>query len=194
MIRGYRPCWTRGPQSTIKTEHDHSLVTDVEALGDYNSVIAQLSDSKATLEASIVQMQQVTNPSEKFVIERLKNLPGIVGVQAVTEDNDPNGNLNKQGGYTATVYFLSTLIDQGSVFGRDIVDKGTEGGGAIEVYRRVEDAETRNRYLAAFDGGPISSGSHKVIGTVVIRTSDRLTATQQSTLEASIRKALIKLK
>ena len=112
----------------------------------------------------------------------------------MTEDNDPNGNLNKQGGYTATVYFSSSLINQASVFGRDIIDKGTEGGGAVEVYRNVKDAKARNTYLASFDGGPISSGSHKVVGTVVIRTSDQLTASQQADVENAVRKALIELR
>ncbi|GHJ59547.1 hypothetical protein NOK12_20650 [Nocardioides sp. OK12] len=185
------------PESTEKIRHEldrlPALVTDVDALGNYEEQISRLADSKAAIEASIRQMQQITNPSEQFVIQRIGSLQGIAGVQAVTEGNDPNGNLNKQGGYTATVYFSSTLVNQASVFGRDIVDKGTEGGGAIEVYRNVKDAKARNSYLASFDGGPISSGSHKVVGTVVVRTSDKLTASQQDALENSLRKALIKL-
>ena len=77
-------------------------------------------------------MKQITNPNEDFVIQHLKGIPNISGYQAVTEDHDPNGNLNKQGGYTSTVYFSTPLIDQSSVYGNDIVDKGTESGGAIE--------------------------------------------------------------
>lgn len=37
------------------------------------------------------------------------------------------------------------------------------------------------------------SGSHKVVGTCIIRTSDSLTATQQKELEAAIIEALTKL-
>ncbi|WP_101523218.1 hypothetical protein [Nocardioides houyundeii] len=156
-------------------------------------MIVQVSESKAALEASIKQMEQVTNPGGNFAIDRVKDLRAVRGVQAVTEDRDPNGNLNKQGGYTATVYLASTLVDQESVFGRDLVDKGTEAGGAIEVYKTIDDAEARNTYLAAFDGGVLSSGSHSVVGTVVIRTSDELTASQQAKLEAAIRNALARL-
>ena len=168
-------------------------IAEVEDLGDYGTQIIRLSESKSALEASIKQMQQVTNPDEVFVINRIKNLPAVRGVQAVTEDNDPNGNLNKQGGYTATVYLASTLVNQTSVFGRDIVDKGTEAGGAVEVYRTVDDARKRDTYLGAFDGGILSSGSHRIVGTLVIRTSDKLTAMQQTKLEAAIRKALTRL-
>lgn len=185
-----------GSTAEIKkaTKELPARIADVESLGDYSAVLVQVSESKSDLGASIKKMEQVTNPGEGFVIERVKDLPAIRGVQAVTEDHDPNGNLNKQGGYTATVYLASTLVDQASVFGRDIVDKGTEAGGAVEVYRTVDEAEARNTYLAAFDGGVLSSGSHSVVGTVVIRTSDRLTATQQTKLEATIRNALTKLR
>lgn len=168
-------------------------IADVEDLGDYGDQIAQIRESKGALDASIQQMQQVTNPGEVFVINRIKNLPTVRGVQAVTENNDPNGNLNKQGGYTATMYLASTLVNQASVFGRDIVDKGTDAGGAVEVYETFDDAEKRDTYLAAFDGAILSSGSHQVVGTVVIRTSDYLTATQQTKLEDAIRRALTRI-
>ena len=62
-----------------------------------------------------------------------------------------------------------------------------------KVYSNVEDANSRNEYLAAFDGGFFASGSHTVIGTVVVRTSDELTASQQKTLEANIIAALTEI-
>lgn len=170
-----------------------ALIADVESLGDYSAPIASLQDSQAALEASVAQLVQVTNPTEAFVIARIRDLPTVAAVQAVTEDHDPNGNLNKQGGYTATVYLESSLIDQTSVSGDDIVDKGTSGGGAVEVYPTAADAEKRNAYLATFDGSPLAPGSHSVVGTVIIRTSDELTASQQTELETAIREALIRL-
>ena len=85
-------------------------------------------------------------------------------------------------------------IKQSEVYGNDIIEKGTKEGGAIEVYANEEDAKKREDYLAGFDGGILSSGSHKVVGTVLIRTSDDLTATQQKNLEEKIVKALSELK
>ena len=65
---------------------------------------------------------------------------------------------------------------------------------AAEVYETKEYAETRNAYLAGFDGTVFSSGSHTVCGTIVVRTSDKLTATQQQVLEDDIISALIELR
>ena len=161
---------------------------------DYSSVINAISEKQTAYQNSVLQMMQITNPNEDFVIQRLKGIPNISGYQAVTEDHDPNGNLNKQGGYTSTVYFSTPLIDQSSVYGNDIVDKGTECGGAIEVYASEEDAEKRDSYLASFDGaGMLNSGSHKVLGTIVIRTSTKLTATQQNEFTNNITNKLLEL-
>ena len=161
---------------------------------DYSSVINAISEKQTAYQNSVLQMKQITNPNEDFVIQRLKGIPNISGYQAVTEDHDPNGNLNKQGGYTSTVYFSTPLIDQSSVYGNDIVDKGTECGGAIEVYASEEDAEKRDSYLASFDGaGMLNSGSHKVLGTIVIRTSTKLTATQQNEFTNNFTNKLLEL-
>ena len=161
---------------------------------DYSSVINAISEKQTAYQNSVLQMKQITNPNEDFVIQRLKGIPNISGYQAVTEDHDPNGNLNKQGGYTSTVYFSTPLIDQSSVYGNDIVDKGTECGGAIEVYASEEDAEKRDSYLASFDGtGMLNSGSHKGLGTIVIRTSTKLTATQQNEFTNNITNKLLEL-
>lgn len=161
---------------------------------DYSDQISSLKEKQTALENGIKQFEQVTAPTEKFIVERLQGLPTITGISAVTEDNDPNGKLNKSGGYTSTVYFADSQVDQEKAIGETIIDKGVSGGGGVEVYSTVEDAEKRNTYLAAFDGGILSSGSHHVVGTVLVRTSDTLTATQQSDLEKQIIDKLIELR
>lgn len=132
----------------------------------------------------------VDAPSEAYIIECLEEVQHIVDISAATENDDPNGQLNKPGGYIAQVYFSSDLINQSSVPGNTVIEKGTACGGSIEVYKTVEDAEKRNTYLSSFDGGSSASGSHKVIGTVVVRISNKLSATQQKELEANIIAAL----
>ena len=62
---------------------------------DYSSVINAISEKQTAYQNSVLQMKQITNPNEDFVIQRLKGIPNISGYQAVTEDHDPNGNLNK---------------------------------------------------------------------------------------------------
>lgn len=160
---------------------------------DYSTVLSNLAESKTALEKSIKQYALVDAPTEAYVIQCLGKVENIVDISAVTEDNDPNGNLNKAGGYTAQVYFSSGLVNQNEVYGTSLIDKGTDAGGSIEVYSNVDDATTRNEYLAGFDGGIFASGSHTVIGTVIIRTSNELTASQQKALEASIIAALTEI-
>lgn len=134
--------------------------------------------------------KEIDNPSSEYVIECLKKIPLITEIEAVTERNDPNGNLNKQGGYTAQVFFSYALVDQTEFEEDTVIDKGTDCGGSVEVYRTENDAKKRDEYLSTFDGGPVASGSHTVVGTVVVRTSCNLTASQQRSLEYDIIAAL----
>ncbi|WP_265456880.1 hypothetical protein [Enterococcus sp. HY326] len=160
---------------------------------DYSEFLHDLKIKTTAANVSIIQLKQVTAPTEQFIVEKIAPLlaTSMTSYQPVTETDDPNGNLNKPGGYTATIYFSSPLINQDEVYGNTLIEKGTEAGGAIEVYANVEDATKRNDYLAIFDGGPINSGSHNLYGTIVIRTSDKLTATQQQELEAEIANTLL---
>lgn len=160
---------------------------------DYQSVTDDLKSRQKELENSILQMKQVTNPNEEFVVTRLKTVPTVTGIKATTEDNDPNGKLHKSGGYTSAVFFCSSNVDQSVLFYDDILENGTDCGGSVEVYETAEAAEKRNDYLGAFDGGILSSGSHTVIGTVVVRTSNELNATKQKTLTDDVISALTQL-
>lgn len=161
---------------------------------DYSDILKQLNDTYTAFDTSIKQHKQFISPTEEFVIQRLQTIDEIKDVRAVTEDNDPNGNLNKPGGYTATVYFESSNVNQSNLYGSDLIAKGTSAGGAVEVYADEEDATKRNTYLSAFDGSIFASGSHKVVGTVVIRTSNSLTASKQNALEEKVINALAELK
>lgn len=73
----------------------------------------------------------------------------------------------------------------------NVIDVGTQGGGAIEIFSNVEDAEKRDAYLGGFDGTPFASESHYVVGTLLIRTSDELSGTKQLELTDKITEALI---
>lgn len=119
----------------------------------------------------------------------------ISAIEPVTEDHDPNGQLNKQGGYIGCIYFTDTQVDRSQLYiedGKDnVIDVGTDGGGAIEVFATAKEANVRNDYLASFDGGMFASGSHYVEGTCLIRTSNYLNGTQQKELTAKITEALI---
>lgn len=160
---------------------------------DYSSITQKLQNHLESYESSVKQLEQITQPSQEFIEKRLKEIPTITEIQSVTETNDPNGLLNKQGGYTASVYFADQQVS-GIAPAADLVEAGNEAGGNIEVYSSKDDAEKRNDYLSSFDGnGLLNPGSHYVYGTIIIRTSDRLTASQQKNLTDAIYQKLIEL-
>ncbi|MEW4354071.1 EbhA [Streptococcus pneumoniae] len=182
------------PEIAKKTEDILKQTEELEQPLDYTEIETKIAAAIKEYQNSVTQLKQITNPSQTFVEERLKELDTIKEIQSVTESNDPNGKLNKQGGYTASVYFIDNQVTI-PVEGADIVAKGNDGGGNIEVYGTTEDAEKRNTYLSAFDGqGLLDPGSHYVYGTIVIRTSRHLTASQQKELTDKIYKKLIELK
>lgn len=162
---------------------------------NYTTEIKELKDKNLKYSTSVKQLKQITNPSNTFVESRLKEIDTISDVQSATEDNDPNQGLNKQGSYTAAVYFSDNEVTN-PVAGADLVAKGTDAGGCVEVYKTAEDAKKRNDYLSAFDGLPtvINPGSHYVYGTVVIRVAASLTASQQNALTQKIYEKLIEIK
>lgn len=173
------------PELPSKTEEIVSVTKELEKLS-YESETAELEECKESFENSVKIMEQITNPSEAFVISILEKIQGVESYAAATEDNDPNGQLHKAGGYTSAVYFEYDKVNKANVSGNTLIEKGTDAGGQIEVYETAENAEKRNEYLGAFDGSAFASGSHSVLGTIVIRTSNELTATEQKELEDAI--------
>jgi hypothetical protein len=103
--------------------------------------------------------------------------------------------MNKAGGYTSYIAMKSSLVTDSYYTEIPALEAGNGGGAVIEAYATVEDAKKREEYLSAFDGaGDFSSGSHKIVGTLLIRTSNELTASHQKEVEKSIIDALITLK
>lgn len=146
------------------------------------------TDYSATLGDNIKFFNE---PTEEHVVECLKNVATINGIAEVTEENDPNGKLNKDGGYISAVYFSSSLVQQDTFTKNELIEKGTSAGGCVEVFKTVEDANARNEYLSEFDGGLLDSGSHTVVGTVIIRISSSLDEIQQKKLEEDIINAFV---
>lgn len=171
------------------------ILPELPAVPDYSDVISHLNTAKTTYKDSVQGLKQITTPTDEFVIERLQRIETITAIEAVTEDHDPNGNLNKQGGYIGCIYFSDTNVNRENLYiedGKDnVIDVGCNGGGAVEIYGTVEDAQKRDAYLAGFDGTIVASGSHYVYGTIVIRTSNELTGTKQQELTNQILQSLL---
>lgn len=186
------------PEIPKKTEEIKTATRELLAPLDYTEQAEKLKGVMDDFSNSIIQLKQITNPSQDFIIERLSEISTISDIQPVTEEMDPNGKLNKPGGYTAQVYFQDERVNSkayaGGEYANVTIDKGTDAGGSIEVYATVEDAEKRNTYLSSFDGGIFDSGLHSVHGTLVIRASSKFTATQQKEMEQEIISRLIEIR
>lgn len=157
-----------------------AIVTDTDTITKMTQQVTQAT----------VLVKQITAPSGEWVTERLAMVDGITGTQMVTEAQNPDGLLGKEGGYSDCVYFALSVIDQKEVPGGSIVAKGTDAGGAVEVYPTLADAEARVEYLAGFDGTVLYSGSYAIVGTMVIRTSYKLTDEQQIEFTKAITAAM----
>ena len=140
----------------------------------------------------------LSDPNDTEIAKLLEEkLDGVISTCVVTEENDPNGNLNKQGGYIGAVYFRLQQVDDVNAkeeypieISNNACDAGTDGGGQIEIYANNDDAIKRNEYLSALDGF-LSGGYHQQHDTIIIRISNELTATQQKELEEKIYELLI---
>lgn len=119
--------------------------------------------------------------NEDQIIACLSNIDGIVDVEAVTAERDPNGELNKPGGYIFAAFFSYDKVDQQQFpEGNDAIDNGTLGGGCIELFPSNSDAEARANYFSLFS--PEIAGHQQVIDAVVIRTSGKLSLEQSEVL------------
>lgn len=158
---------------------------------DYNGMDQAILDVCAQIENSNQLYALVDAPSDERVIACLNQVEGVVQCVAVTEATDRNNSLNKAGSYIGRIIFAYEAVTRSAIDDSALLNKGTDAGGSIEVFRNQADAEKRDSYLAVFDGTILDSGSHVVVGTVVVRTSSKLTASQQQELQAAITQALL---
>lgn len=180
---------------SISTMKSIKIPEDKVDAVDYSDILSSLTTARKAYKDSVQGLKQITAPSDEFVMDRIKRLDNILAIGAVTEDHDPNGKLNKAGGYIGTIYYEDSRIDKNQFYlapgEDDVIDVGTQGGGAIEIYPDVESAEKRDTYLSAFDGSVLSNGAHHVYGTLVIRVSDELTASQQTEMTEKLLNVLL---
>ena len=157
-------------------------------VGCGNNKEKNVSSSNET--TSTTSKKENKNPTPEEIKSSISKIDGILEIEIVTEDNDPNGQLGKQGGYTGALFFTYNLVNQDELDDVSAIEKGTNGGGCVEIYANKLDANKRNDYLSTFDGSAFSSGSHIVLNTFVIRTSNLLKASEQKALEEKLIKAL----
>ncbi len=165
------------------TDYDVKLVkrADVKEL---TTELAQLMNDYKV----IVRLEE---PTEEWVIERISTIEEISDIGTVTPENNPDGLLGKVGGYYSCIYFSLKGIDQNSIPGVGVVGKGTDAGGAIELYSTLKAAMNRCQYLGQFDNTLLYSGSYTVLGKMVIRTSYKLSNEEQIRVTGMIAETIV---
>ena len=153
-----------------------------------------ITEKLDNLSSSYNVVKQITAPSQQWVIDRIKGVKNLTGQEAVSKNNDPNKLLGIEGGYSSCIYFTVKNIDSSKIAGNSIVAKGTDAGGAIEVYPDLESAKARCEYLSGFDNTLLYSGSYVLVGTMVIRTSYKLSDKEQVDLTNDIVTAFTAIK
>lgn len=164
-------------QITIDSELSNNDISD--KLIEYSQII-----NESISYYSIVHNLNYAN--ETAITNALSDINNVIEYKAVTESNDPNSMLNKEGGYISAIYFILDLIDYESVPGKTVIEKGTDAGGCVELYSSLEDAQSRCDYLKQFDNTLLYSGSYALVGRMVIRTSYQLSNQQQISVTESI--------
>ena len=172
--------WKDVVLSLLRGNNAEKIAKDIDTLEDMTDYV----------KSGMAIMDQITNPSVSWVEERLKSTESVGVLAHVTEDNDPNGLLGKEGGYTGCIYFSIKDVDATWIKGNTIIEKGTDGGGAVEIYSSLQEAEDRCEYFAGLDGTILYSGSYAIVGTMVIRTSFMLSDEDQFRITNEITEAL----
>ena len=139
---------------------------------------------------NVLVMEQINSPDEERVKDRISQVYFVTDIQSVTAENNPDGLLGKEGGYQSCAYFAVTSIDGSKIDGKDSIEKGTDGGGSIEVYDTLQKAQNRVDYLSEFDNTILNSGSYSIVGTMVIRLLYYLTEEQQFEMTNNITQVL----
>lgn len=156
---------------------------------DNNAVLEDLQKKYKSAKKSVEILKQITAPTQDLVLSKLVGMEGITDISTATAENDPNGRLNQDGGYTAHIFFrIGSITDAGE---GTAIDLGTAGGGSIEVYPTEAAANQRESELAAITES--GYGSHKKLGTMIVRISDKLSADDQKAWEEKIISALTKV-
>lgn len=132
------------------------------------------------------------NPNDVDIAAALNTFEGVTSTCIVTEENDPNGSLNKDKSYVGAVYFRLSNVDDYLAkndgfnnYSDDACVAGTAGGGQIEIYKNNEDAKLRDDTLASVDGTILKS-YHELHDNFIIRLSNDLTASQQKEIALKI--------
>lgn len=146
------------------------------------------NDNKTAESIANISEEAFYNPSQAYIEEILNKIPGVLEIETATSSTDVNDLLGDE--CSSVVFFTYEKVDQTS-FKDDKTTptaKGTDGGGCIEVFFKIEDAKSRMTRLEMMK--LLAGGSYRY-GTVIIRTSSKLSLFEQNELEVLILEQMV---
>lgn len=129
--------------------------------------------------------QSMISPKENDIINKLRSVRGIKNII-----NCDSNNLTSNGAAYVLVFDYDK-VDNTKTAGITLEEKGNDAGGTIEVFLNKELAKERDATLSII---PTLAGKHTLIGTVIIRTSAKLSSKEQRTLRNNILEQFLDIK
>lgn len=192
FLDGFLNEYSSLPQVSLKANDISSSILKGNTVEKIEADITTINKYETTVQDDYRVLTQITAPSDNWVTERIRPYSLITDIQAVSNSNDPNHMLGKEGGYIGCIYFTLSSVEKLKIKGNNALEKGTDGGGAIEIFSNSFDAKARCEYLSQYDTTIFYSGSYVVVGTMVIRVSYLLPAEKQYEITKEIIQLLIK--
>ena len=156
------------PDMTSESEGEEEELADGDETAPVEQTVATPNDTPVA-------------PSAEEVAKAL-NFVADVGLTAIDETAEAN---------PAKVFFSLNVLSKSAEFeiAENIIAGGVSGGGLVEIYDTLEDAQAREAVLSAADGS-IFSQHHKRIGSCVVRLSERLNERESNMLMEVLTQAL----
>jgi hypothetical protein len=126
----------------------------------------------AIVAASVASAATSGGPTAQQVVGKLKQAGLPIGRYRIyTASTDPNKLLGRPGQYTSKVNFNDTRLGFKA-------DYAVDGGGSVEVFANVQDAQRRYKFMVALAKSPLFAEYDYLQGVILLRLSHDLTPTQ----------------
>lgn len=123
---------------------------------------------------------------EAKVIAALQKMDYVINIAAVYPDHDPNGGLAKSDSYVSAVYFSSEWNTFQDLEGDELITRGIDAGGCIEMFRNEKDAWARHDHI---DDLRIFGQGYRKYKNLLIRTPATVRGDARTQLEEDFIKA-----
>lgn len=148
-------------------------IKDGNRIEKVNRDIVALDSEILKLNNNIDTIKKICNPNVDEIFNKISSVTYVDKAEIVNEEQKESEIFKYDGIFKDCIYFTIKELEQG-VDGNSPVEKGTDAGGCIEIYENLEKARKRYDYLMGFDNTIYYSGQFICVGTMIVRTSYKL--------------------